>query len=90
MLPLPTGARVAASDKLIWKRNKSVVYRKDSQTNQFTVNGAWALQVPAAALQKVAVDLYTVEAHDPTGKEKIKTTTTLHVLGGSAARSHGN
>ena len=84
-LPLPAEPRVAAGDKLVWKRNGDVVYRKDARTNRFTVSSTWALELPAEALRAVTVDVYTVVVYDQNGRVKLKRTTTLHLLAGTTA-----
>ena len=86
-MELPAGTHVSELDKLIWKRNGSLVYikgNKNAINNKFTVSQNWALNVPAAELQVVGqVSVYTLEVHDTQGKEKVTMKTILHLLGGS-------
>ena len=86
-MELPAGTHVSELDKLIWKRNGSLVYikgNKNAINNKFTVSPNWALNVPAAELQVVGqVSVYTLEVHDTQGKEKVTMKTILHLLGGS-------
>ncbi|XP_030215870.1 T-cell surface antigen CD2 [Gadus morhua] len=83
-MELPAGTHVSELDKLIWKRNGSLVYIKGNKkaiNNKFTVSPNWALNVPAAELLVVGqVSVYTLEVHDTQGKEKVTMKTILHLL----------